>query len=95
MERGEFPPELASIFGQPAVGPDGKPVVDAEGGVTIQPLPGFVVKTKDVKSGGKVFVNMTHHEVIEPMQEKYIPEQDRAKTGGTDRGVRIPLSLGE
>jgi len=33
-----------------------------------------VVKTKDIKSGGKVFINMTHHEVIEPMQEKYIPE---------------------
>jgi len=38
MERGDFPSELAVILGQPAVGPDGKPVVDAEGGVTIQPL---------------------------------------------------------
>lgn len=55
---------------------------------------GFVVKTVDVKSGGKVFVNMTHHELIEPMQEKYIPEQDRESAGGNDRGLRIPLSLG-
>lgn len=35
MENGEFPKELASIFGQPAVGPDGKPIVDAEGGAMI------------------------------------------------------------
>ena len=26
---------------------DGNPIIDAEGGATIQPLPGFVVKTKD------------------------------------------------
>lgn len=77
------------------MGPDGKPIIDAEGGATIQPEPGFVVKTMDVANGGKVFVNMTHHELIEPMQEKYIPEQEREAAGGNDRGVRIPLSLGE
>lgn len=92
-----MPPEMAAIFGPgagPAVGADGKPVIDKEGGATIQPEKGFVVKTTE-KNGGKVFVNMTHHELIEPMQEKYIPEQDRDKSGGNDRGVRIPLSLGE
>ena len=75
MEQGKFPPELAGLFGQaPKVGPDGKPIIDAEGGATIQPEPAFVVKTVDVQNGGKVFVNMTSHELIEPMQEKYIPE---------------------
>ena len=38
---------------------DGKPMVDPEGGMTIQPRKGFVIKTKDVKTGGKVFLNMT------------------------------------
>lgn len=96
MDQGKMPPELAAIFGNVGhVGPDGKPIIDKEGGATIQPEKGFVVKTFDVKSNGKVFVNMTSHELIEPMSEKYIPEQDREKAGGNDRGVRIPLSLGD
>ena len=37
---------------------------------------------------------MTSHEFVDPFQEKYIPEQDRA-AHGSDRGLRIPLSLGE
>jgi len=39
--------------------PDGKPYIDAEGGTVIEPKKGFVVKTKDANTGGKVFINMT------------------------------------
>ena len=53
-----------------------------------------MVKTKD-QHGGKVFVNMTHHEVVDPFEEKPIPEGDREKFGGQESGIRIPLSLGE
>lgn len=37
---------------------------DSEGGTTIQPKQGFVVKTKD-DSGNKIFINMTSHECVE------------------------------
>lgn len=60
----------------------------------IQPQPGFVVKTKD-KAGAKVFLNMTSHELIDPFEEKPIPEGDKEKYGGSEQGIRIPLSLGD
>ena len=72
---------------------DGKPIVDAEGGAVIQPKAGFVVKTKDA-SGGKVFVNFTYHDAVEGMEDKPITEEDQAKYGTSDKGIRIPLSLG-
>ena len=55
--------------------PDGKPIVDSEGGTVIQPAKGFVVKSKDVKSGGKFFLNMTHHEHVDPFETKPIPKE--------------------
>lgn len=66
--------------------PDGKPIIDKEGGAVIQPEAGFVVKTKD-EGGHKVFLNMTSHELVDPMEEKDLPDQDQP-------GFRIPLSLG-
>lgn len=48
--------------------PDGQPFVDAEGGTVIQPKAGFVVKTKDTKTGGKMFINMTQHEHVDPFE---------------------------
>ena len=101
LETGKVTPELEKLLasmpqgaagGQ--VGPDGKPIVDSEGGAVVQPEKGFVVKTKDVKTGGKVFVNMCQHEWVEPFQHKAIPQQDREAHGGQESGVRIPLSLG-
>ena len=59
----------------------------------IQPESGFVVKTKD-KDGQKVFINMTQHELIDAFEEKPIPAGDREKFGGSETGIRIPLSLG-
>ena len=73
----------------------GNPIIDPEGGAMIQPNPGFVVKTKDLKSGTKVFINMTHHDIVEPFEQKPIPEEDQEKYGASSTGVRIPLSLGD
>jgi hypothetical protein len=66
---------------------DGKPYIDPEGGCTIQPNPGFVIKSSD-QNQQKVFVNMTSHELVDPPQEKHMPDSDQP-------AVRIPLSLGE
>ncbi len=68
-----MPPELAGMMG--GVDANGKPVVDAEGGCIIQPLKGFVVKTK-AASVGKVFINMCKHELVEPFEQKAIPKED-------------------
>ena len=54
---------------------DGQPIIDPEGGTVIQPGKGFVVKTKDVKSGGKVFINMTQHDIVDPFESKPIPKE--------------------
>ena len=47
---------------------DGKPIIDEEGGCTVQPNAGFVIKTRD-DYGTKVFVNVLSHELVEPMKE--------------------------
>ena len=46
LAKGEMTPELEKLYERVAkgLGPDGKPQMDEEGGVTIQPEPGFVVK---------------------------------------------------
>ncbi|CAI2367262.1 unnamed protein product [Moneuplotes crassus] len=66
---------------------EGKPYIDPEGGCTIQPNKCFVIKSKD-QNGQKMFVNMTSHELVDPPQEKHLPDSDQP-------AVRIPLSLGE
>ena len=72
---------------------NGKPIIDDEGGATIQPQAGFVVKTKD-QTGQKIFVNMTHHELVEGVSEKKITPEEAAVHGASENGIRIPLSLG-
>jgi len=75
LKRGEMPPELVHLLGNvnPGVGPDGKPVIDKEGGAVIQPTAGFVVKTR-APQVGKVFVNMTSHEFVDSFERKHIPK---------------------
>ena len=74
IKSGDCPPEMAELFeklrSEAANGEtkDGKPVVDSEGGMTIQPQKGFVVKTKDMATKGKVFVNMTKHDHVDPFE---------------------------
>ena len=102
ISSGTAPPEVMAMFAeaQKKMAKDGVPgaggakqAMDPEGGMTIQPRKGFVVKTKDVKTGGKVFLNMTVHESVDPFEYKSLPT-----TGDKDepeQGLRIPLSLGD
>merc|ERR1719408_1215978 len=62
--------------------------VDAEGGITVRPDPGFVVKTRDTQSGMKVFINITSNEHIEAPHLQSIADMEG------EEGVRVPLSLG-
>merc|ERR1719408_409512 len=62
--------------------------VDAEGGITVRPDPGFVVKTRDVQSGMKVFINITSNEHIEAPHVQSIADMEG------EEGVRVPLSVG-
>lgn len=93
IKQGKMPEVLQSQL-QEHTDANGNPIIDEEGGAVIQPKSGFVVKTKDMKSGTKVFVNMTHHELVEGFQEKPITPEEAAKLGASETGVRIPLSLG-
>jgi len=76
-------------------GPGGKPYVDEEGGMVIQPAKGFVIKTKDVNSNGKMFLNMCQHDVVDPFEQKAVPKDQQDEHGAAEKGLRIPLSLGE
>ncbi|CAK0853585.1 unnamed protein product [Prorocentrum cordatum] len=47
--------------------------VDAEGGITVRPDPGFVVKTRDQQSGTKVFLNIVSNEHVEaPHMKEFV-----------------------
>ena len=95
IKQGKMPEALAQTQVQQHTDADGNPIIDEEGGAMIQPKPGFVVKTKDLKSGTKVFVNITHHEIVEGLQERRITPEEAAKLDASEAGVRIPLSLGD
>lgn len=53
----------------------------------IAPDKGFVFKTKE-KYGGKVFINITHHPIIDKPEEKEMVDLDN------ETGIRIPMSMG-
>jgi len=62
--------------------------VDSEGGITVKPDPGFVVKTRNTQTGQKVFINITSNEHIEAPHMKTMAELEG------EEGVRVPLSVG-
>jgi len=93
LAEGKVPEALNQAQVQPHVDADGNPIIDEEGGAVIQPNAGFVVKTKDMKSGAKVFINVTHHSIVEGIEDKAVTPEEQAATGASV-GVRIPLSLG-
>mmetsp|Transcript_38424 Transcript_38424/g.99445 ORF Transcript_38424/g.99445 Transcript_38424/m.99445 type:complete len:448 (-) Transcript_38424:95-1438(-) len=63
-------------------------VVDAEGGITVRPEPGFVIKTRDVTSGMKIFINVVSNEHIERPHMKSLEELQG------EEGCRVPMSVG-
>ena len=57
----------------------------------ISPLPGFVVKTKDEKRGGrKVFINICQHEDIKNFSKRVQLMED----GSEQEGLSVPCSVG-
>ena len=62
--------------------------MDSEGGVMITPKKGYVVKTFDLTSREKVFINVCSHDIIDLPEEKDLPEADG------HLALRVPLSLG-
>jgi hypothetical protein len=62
--------------------------VDSEGGVTVQPTPGYVVKTEDMQSGQKIFINVCCSDFVEKPHEKSLPDKS------DEMGIRVPLSVG-
>eukprot|EP00933_Yihiella_yeosuensis_P052903 TRINITY_DN5103_c2_g1_i1.p1 TRINITY_DN5103_c2_g1~~TRINITY_DN5103_c2_g1_i1.p1 ORF type:complete len:449 (+),score=104.11 TRINITY_DN5103_c2_g1_i1:80-1426(+) len=62
--------------------------VDNEGGITTRPEPGFVVKTRDVETGNKVFINVVASPHVEAPHMKSMIELDG------EEGCRVPLSVG-
>jgi PIH1 N-terminal domain len=69
------PEKYSTPMAEPEFDKDGNPIIDAEGGATIQPEKGFVVKSKDQK-GEKIFLNMTSHPLIDPVEQKELPDSD-------------------
>jgi len=62
--------------------------IDAEGGVLVEPTPGFVIKSEDVESGQKIFINVCSNDFVEKPHEKSIADNSE------EVGIRVPLSVG-
>lgn len=62
--------------------------LDSEGGMTITPNKGYVVKTSDISSGEKVFINICSHDIVDLPEQKDMPEIE------DHLALRVPLSLG-
>ncbi|CAE8678766.1 unnamed protein product [Polarella glacialis] len=62
--------------------------VDAEGGITTQPKAGFVIKTRDMGAGTKIFLNVVSSEHVEAPHMKSFAELEG------EEGCRVPLSVG-
>jgi hypothetical protein len=83
--KGEFAAKL------PGGGVLGKKKDEAAEGMEIVPSPGFVIKTYDLATGEKVFINICTSENLEkPAMKKKLDEN-----GVEQEGMNIPLSLGD
>ena len=40
-------------------------MLDKEGGIMIEPTPGFVFKTHELKTNEKIFINVVGHSIID------------------------------
>lgn len=55
--------------------------IDSEGGLLIQPDPGFVFKTKELQTGVKFFINITSHPILEKPEAKEIVVSENEAVG--------------
>lgn len=62
--------------------------LDKEGGLYIEPKKEFVLKTKNIQSNEKIFINIVSHPVIQKPEETEIIENDLNKAA-----FRIPMSV--
>ena len=62
-------------------------LLDKEGGILVEPTPHYVMKFKEEK-GGKVFVNITGHSLIEEPETKELIQMEG------ETGLRVPMSVG-
>lgn len=62
-------------------------LLDSEGGLLVEPSPFFVLKYKE-ETGGKVFINLTGHSLIEE------PEAKELIQNNSETGIRVPMSVG-
>ena len=46
-------------------------------------------------TGGKMFINMTQHEIVDNFEQKAVPKEQQEEHGAAEKGLRIPLSLGD
>ncbi|KAG6572560.1 60s ribosomal protein l21-1 [Phytophthora cinnamomi] len=74
--------------GDKVMGEDGLKVTPE--GMYIDVTPGFVMKTNDVKSKKKVFVNVVYADEIQAFSEKKKLDDE----GKEQEGIHVPLSLG-
>ncbi|XP_074036473.1 PIH1 domain containing 1 isoform X2 [Leptinotarsa decemlineata] len=61
----------------------------------IQPTPGFCVKTKEVGSGTKVFVNVCQTDAIPPPKDISVKELEELMESDEPGDYKVPMSLGE
>ncbi|CEM27729.1 unnamed protein product [Vitrella brassicaformis CCMP3155] len=86
---------LTALMSALANGHDQKPppsqaATDEDGCITVTPKPLFVLKTKDIKSGMKLFINICQSEHLPPSHtQEFIDEQGQPQTG-----VHMSASIG-
>lgn len=88
---------LADLLEQAAQGRPGGSVLnqpDEEGGMLIDPQPGFVLRTYTFHQM-KVFVNVVHHESVPCPHEKYLDTRSLGLDSDSLTGIRLPFSMGD
>lgn len=63
-------------------------LVDKEGGLMIEPTPGYVFKTH-YNNHEKLFINICEHFIVDEPEEKEMLDLEEGQSG-----IRIPMSVG-
>jgi len=62
--------------------------LDHEGGIVVEPKQAFVMKSHDISTKEKFFVNVVTHPIIDEPEEKNFVDYNN------ERGIRLPMSVG-